>query len=114
MPPAALIRCTSSIGTLELPCMTIGVPGIVFADLFDDVEMQALLAFEFVGAVAGADRGGERIAAGLLDEFDRFVRIRQAGMSFIHLDVFLDAAELAKLGLDADALWRARDRPRVS
>lgn len=29
-PPAALMRSTSSIGTLELPCMTMGVPGIRF------------------------------------------------------------------------------------
>ena len=63
--------------------------------------------------MAGADGGRERIAAGLLDEFDRFVRIGQAGVAFIDLDVFLDAAELAELRFDADALWRARDRPRA-
>ena len=63
-----------------------------------------LLAFEFVGAVAGADRGRERVAAGSLDEFDCLVWIRQAGVAFVHLDVLLDAAKHAQLGLHADAL----------
>ena len=90
-----------------------GRAGNPLLDFLDDIEMQALLALEFVGAVAGADRGGERVAAGLPNEFDRFVRIGQGSVAFVHLDVFLDAAELAQLRLDADALLRVRDRRRV-
>ena len=67
---------TSSIGTLELPCMTIGVPGNPFADPFDDIEMQPLLTFELVSAVTCADRGRQRITSGSFDEFDGFIRIR--------------------------------------
>ena len=62
-----------------------------------------LLALEFVGAVAGADRRGERVAAGALHEFHRFVRIRQAGVPFVDFDVFFHAAEHSQLRLHADA-----------
>src|SRR5437868_12177792 len=73
------------------------------ANAFDDVEVKRLLSFEFVGAVTGADRGRERVTLCLLDELDSFVRVGQASVSFIHLNVFLDAAEPAELGFDADA-----------
>ena len=39
----------------------------------------------------------------LLDEFDRFFRIGQAGVAFIDRDVFFHAAQLPEFGLDADA-----------
>jgi hypothetical protein len=66
--------------------------------------VQGLFALELEGAVAGADGAGERIAAGRLDELLRFSGIGQAGVAFVDLDVFLDPAEHAELGLDADAL----------
>ncbi len=88
------------------------MPGNPFLDFLDDVEVQALFALEFVGAVAGADRGRERIAAGLLHEFDRLFRIGQGSVAFVDLNVFLDPAELAEFRLDADPLlMRALDDP---
>ena len=113
-PPAALMRSHFFDRHARTAVHDNRCAGNFLLDFLDDIEMQALFAFEFVGAVAGADGGGERIATGLPNEFDRFVWIRQAGVAFIDLDVFLDAAKLSQLGLDADALWHARDRPRVS
>jgi len=65
--------------------------------------MQGLLAFELKGAVRGADGGGEAVAAGLLHKSLGLGRISQAGVAFLDLDVLLDAAEHAELGLDGDA-----------
>ena len=53
-----------------------GRAGNPLLDFLDDIEVQALLALEFVSAMAGTDRGGERVAAGLPNEFHRFFRIR--------------------------------------
>ncbi len=75
--------------------------GDFIADAFDDVEMERLVAFEFVSAVAGADGGGERIATGALDEFDDFIGVGQAGVAFIDDDIFLDAAEFTEFGFNA-------------
>ncbi len=80
-----------------------GIPGINLLDFLDHVEVKTLLALEFVGAVAGADGGRQRIATGPLHEFDRFLRIRERGMAFVHLDVLFDPAQLPELGFDADA-----------
>ncbi len=44
-----------------------------FLDFFDHLEVKTLLALEFVGAVAGADRSRERIATGPLDELNCFL-----------------------------------------
>ena len=66
--------------------------------------MQGLPALELVGAVARADGGGERVAAGELDEFLGLLGLGQAGIAFLDLDVLLDAAEHAELGFDRDAL----------
>ena len=74
-------------------------PGNSLLDFLDDVEVQALFALEFISAVAGADGGRERIAAGSLHEFDRFLRIRQRGVAFVDLDVLFDTAELARARL---------------
>ena len=60
------------------------------------------VAFEFVGAVAVADGDGERIAAGFLDKFHRFVRLgvmaargmRAAFFAFVKLR----ADEMAEFG----------------
>ncbi len=84
--------------------MTIGHAGNFLRDGFDNVEVKRLLALELVGAVAGADGHGERIATGTLDELDSLIGIGQAGVAFIDFDVFLDAAEHAELGFDGDAL----------
>jgi hypothetical protein len=56
--------------------MTIGMPGNSLRDLLDHVETERLLAFELVGAMAGADRRRERIATGALHELERFFWIR--------------------------------------
>src|ERR1700730_1803914 len=72
------------------------------ANPFNYLKVQGLLAFEFVGPMARADGGGERIALGLFDKLDRFVWIGQAGMTFIDLDVFLNATEHSELGFDAN------------
>jgi hypothetical protein len=73
-------------------------------DLLEHVEVEGLLALELEGAVRGADGAGEGVAAGLLDEVLGLGRIGQAGVAFLDLDVLLDAAEHAELGLDGDAL----------
>ena len=70
-------------------------------DLFQHVEVQALLAGELERPVRGADGHGQRVAAALLDELGRLGRIGQADAAD---DVFLDAAELAQFGLDHDPL----------
>src|SRR5579862_478097 len=74
-----------------------------FLDFVDDLEVQALLALELVRAVAGADGRRERVAPGAADELDRLRGVRQAGVAFIHLDVFLHSAEHAEFRLDAYA-----------
>src|SRR5690349_8474032 len=75
-------------------------PGNSFLDFLDDIEMKSLFTHELVGAMAGADRRGERIATGSPNEFDRFNGIRQGSMSFIDLYVLFDPAEPAELSLD--------------
>ena len=78
-------------------------PGNAFLDSIDDIEVQTLFSLEFIGAVARADGGGERIATCLLYELHRFIRIGQGSVTFIDRDVLLHPAELAQFGLDADA-----------
>ena len=73
-------------------------------DFLEDVEMEGLFAFEFEGAVAGADGAGEGVAAGLLDEVFGLEGIREARVAFLDIDVFFDAAEHAEFGLDGNAL----------
>ena len=65
--------------------------------------MERLLPLEFVSAMAGPDRRRQRIAFGLLDEIDRLDRTSQAGMFFIHTDVFLDATQHAQLRFHTDS-----------
>ena len=67
---------------------------------------------ELVGPVRGADGHGQRVAAAPLDELDGLVGIGQAGVVGRDLDVFLDAAEHAQLGLDRNAPFRGPARPR--
>ena len=93
--------------------MTSGKPGRSAWIFFEHVEVQRLAALELVGAVAGADRAGEGVAAGLLDEILGLGRVGQAGIAFLDLDVLLDAAEHAELGLDGNAPWRGRRRRRA-
>ena len=79
--------------------------GNPFFDLLDDVEMQALFAFEFVGAVAGPDGSSERITTGLLNELNRLIGIGQGSVAFIDLDVLLHPTQSAQLGLDTDPFF---------
>lgn len=65
----------------------------VIADGLNHIEVEGLAAFEFVGAVGGADGCGEGIAAGATDEFHGFFGIGEAGVAFIDDDVFFDTAE---------------------
>ena len=65
--------------------------------------MKTLLAFEFVGAVACADRSRERIATRSFYELDRFLRICERGMAFVHLNILFDTTELSEFSFDADA-----------
>ena len=66
-------------------------PGNELLDFFDHVEVQTLLAFEFVSAMTRADGGRERVAAGPLYELDGLLWIGERGVAFVHLDVLLDA-----------------------
>ena len=52
--------------------------------------------------MAGADRDGERVHAGLVDEVDRLIGIGQVHLA--RAVAILDPAERAELALDADAL----------
>jgi len=62
LPPRHLMRSTSSLGTLELPCMTSGNRQPAF-DLGEHVEVEGLSSLELEGAVAGANGAGQRIAS---------------------------------------------------
>ncbi len=88
--------------------MTSGKPGSSSWIFFEHVEVERLAALELVGAVAGADGAGEGVAAGLLDEVLGLVGIGEGGVAVLDLDVLLDAAEHAELGLDARGPWRGR------
>ena len=79
-------------------------------DLGDHVHAQDLaggLLFELVGAVARADRDGERVAAGLLDKVAGFGRVGEVVLGFLFGEAgalaVLDAAEAAELGFDRHA-----------
>ena len=61
---------------------------------------RALLGLELVGAVAGADGDGERVAARLGDEVDHFLRLRV--VADFAGDLVLNAGENAELRLDGD------------
>src|SRR5438045_4510267 len=74
------------------------------ADFLDHIEVQSLFASKFIGAVTGADRRSQRIAPGLFYKLDGLVRIRKAGMSFVHFDVFFDPTQHSQLRFDADTL----------
>ena len=85
--------------------MTMCVSRQLLVDLLDQVHREHLarrLRRELVGAVAGADRDGERVDAGLLDEVDGLVRIGEVNLA--RAVAVLDATERAELALDADAL----------
>ena len=76
--------------------------GELLLDLLEDVVAQLLVAGELEGAVRGADRAGQGVAAGLRDEVDDLLGL---GVDVLGgRDVLLDALELAELGLDDDAL----------
>jgi hypothetical protein len=86
--------------------------GDEFLNLFNDFEVEALLAFEFVGAVTSADGCGQRIAPAAFHEFHRFLRVRERCMSLVDCDVLLHSSKLPELRLDADAFgMRAIDDP---
>src|SRR5690606_22088594 len=72
-------------------------------DRLDALEVDAVLALELVGAVAGADRDGQRVAAGLFHEAHGLGGVGQARVALIDLDVVLDAAQAPELGLYCDA-----------
>ena len=64
----------------------------------------ALLGLELIGAVAGADGDGQRVAAGLGDEL---LHLLGAGVGRIvggDLDLILDAGQGAQLGLHDNAV----------
>ncbi len=89
--------------------MTRGKPGRRAWIFLEDVEVEGLAALELVGAVAGAD--GARRASRSRVFFTKssastgFVR---HGVPVLDLDVLLDAAEHAELGLDGESLGVGR------
>jgi len=104
VPPAALMRSTSSFGTLELPVHHQREAGELGLDLVEDVEMEGLLALELEGAMRGADGAGEGVAAVCLTKSSASAgSVRQALPSSTLMSSF-HAAEHAELGLDGDAL----------
>ena len=93
-----------------------GEAGQAAGDLLQNVEAQgrrnqnallvagALVSGELVGAVAGADGDGQRVAAGLGDELLHLFGMGVGGVVGGDLDVVLDAGQSAQLGLDDDAV----------
>src|SRR5579871_3266608 len=70
----------------------------------NDVEVKRLLSLELVGAVAGADGAGQRVAPAFPHKLLDLLRVGQAGMALVDFDVLLHPAELAQLRLDTEAL----------
>ena len=90
---------TSSFGTDDEPCITNGILTRSI-NLRDEIERQLRLGLKLVGAVRGADRDGERVAADALDKLLGLVGI---GKDHLADHVLFDATEGAELGLDGDA-----------
>ncbi|OQA29208.1 MAG: hypothetical protein BWY57_03370 [Betaproteobacteria bacterium ADurb.Bin341] len=76
--------------------------GQQFLDLLKNVEAQFLVALELERAVRGADRAGQRVAAGLLDE--GFGLLGLGVDMLVGRDILFHAFELAQFCLDHDAL----------
>ena len=73
-------------------------------DLGQHIEMQSLCAAELECAVAGADGAGQRVTAGAGDEVLGLVRVSQLGVGLVHGHVLFDAAQLAQLRFDYQAM----------
>ena len=97
---------TYSCGTEEDPCRTIGKPGSLLGDLFQDVQakLRILAGFELVCAVAGSDRDREGVNAGSLDELFDLVGIGVLCLVIRDIDIILDAGQGAELSLDNNAV----------
>ena len=90
--------------------MRVGQPLVDFRDRVDREDFAVRRAGELVGAMAGADRNGERIDAGLFDEIEGLLGIGQKflarQLAFEAVTVFLfagpgfEVAETAKLAFD--------------
>ncbi len=77
-----------------------GVVGQFLADGFQPGEVEVRLALELVGAVACADGNSQRVAACLFDKVHSLVGIGEGMLGILHM--FLNAGQLAKLGLYPD------------
>jgi hypothetical protein len=71
-----------------------------------NVEAQLRLGagLELVGAVAGADGNGQRVAAGLADKFLHVLGTGVGGILRLDIDGILNAGQCAQLGLNDDAV----------
>ena len=93
-----------------------GEAGQTLADLLQYVEAQrrrhqnalliagALLGLELIGAVAGADGDGQRVAAGLGDELLHLLRTGVGCLVGGHLDIVLDAGQGTQFGFHHDTV----------
>ena len=93
-----------------------GEAGQALGDLLQHVEAQgrgnqdallvagALVGGELIGAVAGADGDGQRVAAGLGDELLHLFGAGVAGILGLDLHLVLHAGQGAQLGLDHHAV----------
>ena len=93
-----------------------GEAGQTLADLLQHIETQgrrhqnallvagALLRLELIGAVAGADGDGQRVAAGLGDELLHLLRTGVGCLVGGHLDIVLDAGQRTQLRLHDHAV----------
>ena len=77
-----------------------GVVGQLLADGFQPGEVKVRLALELVGAMACADGNGQRVAARFFNKVHSLIGIREGMLGILY--VFLNAGQLAKLGLYPD------------
>ena len=77
-----------------------------FFDLFEDVEAETrgLARLELVSAVAGADGDGQRVNAGLFDEFLNFGRIGELSIGIGYVYIVFYAGKLSEFAFDRGAV----------
>src|SRR5579875_2727590 len=77
--------------------------GEPFLNFCKAVKTDGLGTGELIGAVAGSDGTGQRVAAGSLHELVGLIGVGKAGVLFIYLHIFLNAAQHSQFRFHRDA-----------